>query len=96
MDGVCGNVLFARNGGVRQYGFEAYPDGHRYPNLGKKERTMQTYLISYDLRKPGRNYDGLYKAIKSFSIWARPLESFWVVVSTQSSATIRDQLEHRA
>ncbi len=53
---------------------------------------MDSYLVSYDLRKPGRNYDELYDELKSFANWAHPLESLWVVVSEQSSTQIRDRL----
>jgi len=53
---------------------------------------MPSYLINYDLRKPGQNYDGLYEAIKSYPSWAHPLESFWVVVSETASTQIRDNL----
>lgn len=53
---------------------------------------MSTYLISYDLRKPGRNYADLHEAIKSFGTWAHPLESLWAVVSNLSSQQIRDFL----
>jgi hypothetical protein len=44
------------------------------------------YLMSYDLRKPGRNYDGLYQALKSIGPWWHYLESTWLI-STQENAT---------
>lgn len=40
-----------------------------------------TLLITYDLRKPGRNYDALYEEIKSAPKWAHPVESVWFVRS---------------
>lgn len=56
---------------------------------------MPCYIISYDLRKPGRNYDSLYEAIKSYGTWAHILESLWAVVTSKSAAQIRDHLaEH--
>lgn len=43
------------------------------------------FLITYDLKKPGRNYNDLYEAIKRFGEWQHPLESTWVVkVSSQT------------
>lgn len=56
---------------------------------------MTTYVISYDLHKPGRNYESLYEAIKGVSgDWAHINESVWAVKSTQhSSGKIRDILK---
>jgi hypothetical protein len=53
---------------------------------------MSCYIVSYDLLKPGRNYDGLYKAIKSYPRWARVNESVWAVVTNNSAVQIRDHL----
>ncbi|MEO8844582.1 MAG: SinR family protein [Kofleriaceae bacterium] len=54
---------------------------------------MHTFLISYDLRKPGRKYDELYEAIKKLGTWARPLESVWMVRSGSTSSLICDELK---
>ena len=42
------------------------------------------YLITYDLRQPGRDYAPVYAAIKALSTgqWCRPLESVWIVKSS--------------
>ncbi len=55
---------------------------------------MPSYLITYDLTKPNRNYSALYDAIKGLSgTWAHVTESSWVVVGTNlTSITIRDTL----
>lgn len=53
---------------------------------------MSSYILSYDLRKPGRNYESLITAIKSYSEWAHPLESVWIVKTTRTAAEIRDDL----
>jgi hypothetical protein len=37
------------------------------------------YLISYDLRQPGRDYSQLIDAIQKLGPWARVLESLWTV-----------------
>lgn len=42
-------------------------------------------IISYDLRKPGRNYKSVYEAIKSLGTWAIVVESTWYVDSPYSA-----------
>ena len=51
-------------------------------------------LISYDLRKPGRDYAKLYDAIKSLDdgYWHR-LESVWMVRTQLGSGAVRDFLK---
>lgn len=39
----------------------------------------KTFLVTYDLKRPGQNYSDLYDAIKSEGDWQHPLESTWVV-----------------
>lgn len=53
---------------------------------------MKTYLISYDLKIPGRNYQGLYDVLKSFSKWGNINDSVWIIKSSKSSVEIRDYL----
>jgi hypothetical protein len=53
---------------------------------------MACYLISYDLRNT-REYENLYKAIKSYGTWAHVLESSWAIVSSKSAKEIRDHLK---
>ncbi len=53
---------------------------------------MAKYIITYDLRAPGRNYDALFERIKSYGTWAHILESSWAVVTTQSAVQVRDYL----
>ena len=52
---------------------------------------MKVYQINYDLRKQ-RNYDELYKKIKAYGTWRRPLKSCWLIVSEKTAAQIRDDL----
>ena len=40
---------------------------------------MNSYLITYDLKLPNRNYDNLYNAIKSLGDWWHYLESTWII-----------------
>lgn len=50
------------------------------------------YIIMYDLRAPGRNYEQLYQAIKSYGIWGKLTESSWAIVSSQTAENIRNFL----
>lgn len=53
---------------------------------------MTSMIIEYDLRSPGRNYDELYKAIKSYSVWAHITESTWFIKTSESCVQVRDKL----
>ncbi|MFP2961850.1 CRISPR-associated protein Cas2 [Myxococcus sp. 1LA] len=53
---------------------------------------MAVMMISYDLSKPGQNYEGLYAAIKSYRNWAHPVESVWLIETPNNAAQVRDHL----
>lgn len=54
---------------------------------------MTTYLITYDLKKPGQDYDELYSEIESLADdYIHPCESNWFVTSGASATEIRDRL----
>ncbi|SKQ48055.1 Uncharacterised protein [Mycobacteroides abscessus subsp. abscessus] len=46
---------------------------------------MTTYLVTYDLVAPGRDYKKLFEYLKSHGSWAHPLESTWLIVSSLSA-----------
>lgn len=50
---------------------------------------MNTYLISYDLIRPGKDYTHLIAHIKSYT-WAHPLESVWLIKSTLTAEQVRN------
>ena len=50
------------------------------------------YIIIYDLRAPGRNYNSLYEAIKSYGTWGKLTESAWAIVTTDDYVQIRNHL----
>ena len=54
---------------------------------------MSTYIINYDLVKPGQNYDRLIEAIKSYQQVRHPLESCWIIVSSQTPESIINYLK---
>ena len=52
------------------------------------------YIITYDLCKPGQNYDELINAIKTYN-WCKIAESAWVVTTTKKASEIRDHLKSK-
>lgn len=52
---------------------------------------MKCYIISYDLKNQ-RDYESLYKAIKSYGTWAHITESTWAIVTDQKATEIRNEL----
>ncbi|WKK75331.1 CRISPR-associated protein Cas2 [Marivirga salinae] len=55
---------------------------------------MTIYTISYDLSNPGRDYDSLSNAIKSYGNWWHQSGSVWIIASINTnSASIRDYLK---
>lgn len=52
---------------------------------------MKTFTVSYDLRKPGRDYAPLLARLRALGA-IRPLESYWVLKGTFTAAALRDDL----
>lgn len=50
------------------------------------------YIVLYDLCQPGRDYNRLYQALKSFPNWGKLTESAWAVVSEYGAVQLRDYL----
>lgn len=42
------------------------------------------YIITYDLKTEQKDYTSLYDAIKALGDWQHPLESTWVVSTTET------------
>lgn len=54
---------------------------------------MKTFLISYDLiNKTIFDYTKLIDYIKSFGIWAKPLESVWLIKTNMSAVDLVNQI----
>ncbi len=52
---------------------------------------MSIWMVSYDLRAPGRGYEALHKTLKSVA-YAHVLESVWLIETSGPAARIRDVL----
>lgn len=65
---------------------------HNRAALLEMETKMARFMVSYDLSKPGRNYEDLYKVLKSFD-HVRPLESVWFLWSSLSREAIREKIK---
>jgi hypothetical protein len=53
---------------------------------------MSTFIITYDLRQPGRNYDDLIDKIKTYNSACKPTKSTWIIKSNDEPSYIRDTL----
>jgi hypothetical protein len=53
---------------------------------------MTAFVVCYDLRAPGRNYQTLYDRLRQYPQWGKVTESTWVVVTTWTAVQIRDDL----
>ncbi|MBQ8473148.1 MAG: hypothetical protein IJ501_06565 [Bacilli bacterium] len=53
---------------------------------------MKKYIISYDLNKSGKNYDGLINAIEKYNC-IKILYSTWIIKSSSSAQNIFDNLK---
>jgi hypothetical protein len=60
---------------------------------GKRKEFVLLYLITYDLRAPGRAYPAVIEKIESFGNSIKILESAWLVRSLLTTTTIRDSLQ---
>jgi len=56
---------------------------------------MNTYLVSYDLGLPEtyNDYKILIEYIKSYSRWAKPLQSVWFIKTDKTVAQVRDEIK---
>ncbi len=54
---------------------------------------MSTYLVGYDLDKPGQDYSDLYDFLKSFNNWWHHLDSTWLIESGMTTVEVRNKLK---
>lgn len=53
---------------------------------------MAVILVTYDLRKPGQDYSKVHNYLRQFT-HCKEMESVWLLDTTTSCATIRDELQ---
>jgi len=54
---------------------------------------MHTYLVSYDLIRPGKDYTTLHTNLKSYGTWVKPLESVWLIKSSLGVEQLRNSIQ---
>lgn len=52
----------------------------------------KVYVIAYDLKVPGRDYTGLYNALKASPKWWHHLESCWLIFTSETPTAIWTRL----
>lgn len=57
---------------------------------------MPTYIVSYDLRSPGEDYDCLIEYLKTLTRWWHNLGSTWVVVTRMTAEELHDEIKKHA
>ena len=40
---------------------------------------MSVFVVTYNLNRPGQNYEKLYEILKGFDSWCHPMDSTWFV-----------------
>ncbi|MCW3096514.1 MAG: SinR family protein [Chthonomonadaceae bacterium] len=53
---------------------------------------MITYMIGYDLNRPGQDYKDLFVAIQKFENWWHCLASTWIITTTSTAVQVREYL----
>lgn len=53
---------------------------------------MKTLIVSYDLHKPEKNYEGLIQKIRSYGKWAKLGGSAYLIITSQTVTQVRDNL----
>lgn len=53
---------------------------------------MTTFMVSYDLKKPGKDYPKLWEELERLKAH-RTLESFWLVSASNTAKEVHDHLK---
>lgn len=55
---------------------------------------MATYMIGYDLNKPGKDYESVFQAIKGASngVWCHCLDSTWLIKTNLNANQIYEKI----
>lgn len=58
----------------------------------KRRYNMPALLVTYDLKKPGRDYSKVIASIKSCGVWWHYLESTWLLSTNMSASDVSSVL----
>ena len=50
------------------------------------------YIVTYDLRKPGKDYKGLYEQLKNSPRWWHYLDSTWLIATQETANQLYNRL----
>jgi hypothetical protein len=53
---------------------------------------MNVYCVSYDLKKPGQDYEPLYEQLKKSLGWWHYLDSTWLISTFEDAQTLASRL----
>jgi hypothetical protein len=53
---------------------------------------LYTYVVDYDLRKPGQTYEALFEKLKGYT-WCHQLKSSWLIVTNKTAEQLRNDLQ---
>ena len=54
---------------------------------------MTTYVVTYDLSKPGQQYNDLIEALKGYGTYFHIQQSVWIIHSSTTAGQVRDHLQ---
>ena len=54
---------------------------------------MKVFCVSYDLNKPGQNYNELIKELKDSQVWWHYLDSTWLIKTDESADNLSSRLK---
>lgn len=54
---------------------------------------MSAYIVGYDLSEPGQQYACLKERIEAYGYYCHLQKSVWIIVTSDSAASIRDNLK---
>ncbi|MGE2817956.1 hypothetical protein ACQI5H_22845 [Mycobacterium heidelbergense] len=53
---------------------------------------MSSYIVTYDLSTPGRDYESLFSYLKSFPYHAHVLESSWAIITSKTALEVCNEI----
>ena len=54
---------------------------------------MRAYIVSYDLNKPGQNYENLYEELKKSPRWWHFWDATWIIATSESPKQIWSRMK---